>query len=134
MSGRVLTASAILDIATDRSVYGRAFLVAAVELGMVFPTPSTALVQAWAAIPPETRALMELFLDAPAVVVEELDASVASRAGVRAHPAYQAGHFDVAAAHAVDVALTRGLPILTAEPDPLRAIDPDVEIEELPSP
>lgn len=47
MSGRVLTASAILDIATDRSVYGRASLVAAVELRMVFPTPSTALLQAW---------------------------------------------------------------------------------------
>ncbi len=34
---REMTASAILDIATDRSVYGRAFLVAAVEPGMGFP-------------------------------------------------------------------------------------------------
>ena len=66
MSGRVLTSSAIVDIATDRSVYGRAFLVAAVELGMTFPTPSTALLQAWAAVPAEARALLELFLDAPA--------------------------------------------------------------------
>lgn len=72
MSGRVLTSSAIVDIATDRSVYGRAFLVAAVELGMTFPTPSTALLQAWAAVPPQARALLELFLDAPAVVVEDL--------------------------------------------------------------
>lgn len=134
MSGRVLTSSAIVDIATDRSVYGRAFLVAAVELGMTFPTPSTALLQAWAAVPPEARALLELFLDAPAVVVEDLSASVADRAGVRAHPAHQTGRLDVAAAHAVDVAITRGLPILTAEPGPLRAIDPDVEIEELPAP
>ncbi len=47
---------------------------------------------------------------------------------------HQADCFDVAAAHAVDVAITRGLPILTAEPDPLRALDPDVEIEELPAP
>jgi hypothetical protein len=134
VSGRVLTSSAIVDIATDRSVYGRAFLVAAVELGMTFATPSTALLQAWAAVPPQARALLELFLDAPAVVIEDLDASVASRAGVRAHSAHQAGRFDVAAAHAVDVAITRGLAILTAEPDPLRAIDPTVEIEELPSP
>jgi len=132
VSGRVLTCSAILDITTDRSVYGRAFLVAAVELGMTFPTPSTALLQAWATVPPEARALLELFLDAPAVIVEDLGASTASRAGVRAHPAHQTGSFDVAAAHAVDVAITRGLPILTAEPGPLRAIDPDVEIEELP--
>ena len=134
MSGRVLTASAIVDIATDRSVYGRAFLVAAVELGMTFPTPSTALLQAWAAVPPQARALLELFLDAPAVVVEDLGVSAAGRAGVRAHFAHEAGRFDVAAAHAVDVAITRGFAILTAEPGPLRAIDPDVEIEELPAP
>jgi hypothetical protein len=134
VSGRVLSSSAIVDIATDRSVYGRAFLVAAVELGITFATPSTALLQAWAAVPPQARALLELFLDAPAVVVEDLDASVASRAGVHAHAAHQAGRFDVAAAHAVDVAITRGLAILTAEAGPLRAIDPNVEIEELPAP
>jgi len=135
VSGRVLTSSAIVDIATDRSLYGRAFLVAAVELGMTFPTPSTALLQAWAAVPPQARALLELVLDAPTVVVEDLGASVAGRAGVRAHSAHEAGHLDVAAAaHAVDVAIARGLAILTAEPGPLRAIDPDVEIEELPAP
>lgn len=108
--------------------------MAAVELGMTFPTPSTALLQAWAAVPPQGRALLELFLDAPAVVVEDLGAFVAGRAGVRAHPAHQAGRFDLAAAHAVDVAITRGLAILTAEPGPLRSIDPDVDIEELPTP
>jgi hypothetical protein len=134
VSGRVLTSSAIVDIVTDRSVYGQAFLVAAVELGMIFPTPSTALLQAWAAVPPQARALLELFLDAPAVVVEDLTVSVAGRAGVRAHPAHRAGCFDVAAAHAVDVAMARGLAILTAEPGPLRAIHPAVEIEELPEP
>lgn len=134
MSGRILTSSAIVDIATDRSVYGRAFLVAAVELGMTLPTPASALLQAWAAVPVQARALLELFLDAPAVVVEDLDALVAARAGVRAHPTQQAGRVDVAASHAVEVAIARGLAILTAEPGPLRAIDPDVEIEELPAP
>jgi hypothetical protein len=134
VSGRVLTSSVIVDIATDRSVDGRAFLVAAVELGMTFATPSSALLEAWAAVPPQARALLELFLEAPAVIIEDLDASVASRAGVRAHAAHQAVRFDVAAAHAVDIAIIRGLAILTAEPDPLRAIDPTVEIEELPSP
>ncbi len=87
-----------------------------------------------AAVPPQARALLELFLDAPAVVVEDLTVSAAGRAGVRAHPAHQAGRFDVAAAHAVDVAIARGLAILTAEPGPLRAIHPDVEIEKLPEP
>lgn len=96
---------------------------------MTSATPPTALLQAWAGVPPH----LELFLDAPTVVVEDLGASVASRAGVRAYPACQAGRLDVAAAHAVDVAIARGLTILTAQPRPLRAIDPDVEIEELPS-
>jgi hypothetical protein len=134
VSGRILTASAIVDIATGRTVYARAFLVAAVELGMSLLTPSTALLQAWATVPAEARALMELFLDAPAVLVEDLDAAVASQAGVRAHQAHRAGYFDLAAAHAVAVATARGLPILTAEPGPLRAINPDLEIEELPAP
>ncbi|MDQ2883970.1 MAG: hypothetical protein M3Y48_23165 [Actinomycetota bacterium] len=51
-----------------------------------------------------------------------------------AHSAHEAGHLDVVAAHTVDVAIARGLAVLTADPDPLRAIDPDVEIEELPAP
>ncbi len=42
----------------------------------------------------------------------------------------------MAAAHAVDVdvAIARGFAILTAEAGPLRAIDPEVEIEELTGP
>jgi hypothetical protein len=73
-------------------------------------------------------------LDAPAVVIEDLGVPVAGRAGVRAHAAHQVGRFDLAAAHAVDLAITCGLAILPAEPGSLRAIDPDVEIEELPAP
>jgi hypothetical protein len=46
---------------------------------MTLATPSTALLQAWASVLPQARALLDLFLDAPAVVVEDLDASVASR-------------------------------------------------------
>jgi hypothetical protein len=132
VSGRVLTSSAIVDIATGRTVYGRAFLVAAVELGMTLPTPATSLLTAWAAVPEAARPLLELFLDSPAVVVEDLSSPAAGSAGVRAHQAYSAGQFDPAAAHAVEVAMVRGFPILTADPYPLRAIDQDVEVEELP--
>ncbi|WP_028935022.1 hypothetical protein [Pseudonocardia spinosispora] len=130
MSGRVLTSSAITDIATGQSIYARAFLVAAVELGMSLPTPSSELLHAWASVPTESRALLELFLDAPAVQVEELDATTASAAGVRAWRMHQG--VDVAAAHAVEVAIARDLPILTANPAPVRAISSAVQIEELP--
>ena len=132
MSGRVLTASALVDITTQRSVYGTAFLVAAVELGLTLVAPSTALLQAWASVPPSDRALLELLLAAPAVVVDELDAATALRAGVRAHPVHETGRFDAAAAHAVDVALERGYSILTSDPAPIWEIDPEVPIEELP--
>lgn len=132
MTGRVLDHTAIVDITTDTSVYGRAFLVAAVEMGMPLKAPAAALLQAWAAVPASARALLELFLEAPSVDIESLNAASATRAGVRVHAAHEAGVFDAAAAHTVDVAGQHGYPILTADPAPLRAIDPDVAIEELP--
>jgi len=55
--------------------------------------------QAWASVPPQGRALLELFLDASTVVVDHLGAAVASRADVRAYPAYQAGLWDIAGAN-----------------------------------
>jgi hypothetical protein len=127
MSGLVLAADAVVDIATGRSVYGQASLVAGVKLGMTFPVPAAAVLEAWAAVRPEERVLLDLFLDTPLVVVEELGAATAQRAGVRAH-----GHTDVAAAHTADVALERELPVLTSRPSMLRAIAPDIAIEELP--
>lgn len=132
MTGRVLDHTAIVDITTDTSVYGRAFLVAAVEMGMTLKAPAAALLAAWAAVPSSARALLELFLEAPAVDVEPLDATSATRAGVHAHSAHTAGVFDTAAAHTVDVARQHGYTILTADPTPLQAIDPDIPIEELP--
>lgn len=132
MTGRVLDHTAILDITTDTSIYGRAFLVAAVEMGIALKTPSVALLQAWAEVPESARALLELFLDAPSVEVEPLDTTSATRAGVGAHAAHQAGGFDAGAAHTVDVARQHGYAVLTADPGPLRSIDPDIPIEELP--
>lgn len=132
MSGRVLDHTAIVDITTDTSIYGRAFLVAAVEMGITLMAPSVALLHAWAGAPDSARALLELFVDAPSVQVEPLDAAGATQAGVRAHAAHRAGVFDAGAAHTVDVARHHGYCILTADPAPLRAIDPDISIEELP--
>lgn len=132
MSGRVLTGSAITDITTKNSVYGAAFLVASVELGITLLAPSTALLQAWASVAPQDRVLLELLLDAPTVVVDELDAATANSAGVRAHRAHETGRFDASAAHAVELSMRRDYPVLTADPGPLRAIDPAVQIEELP--
>lgn len=78
----------------------------------------------------EERVLLELFLDTPSVVIDELDAPAAQRAGVRVHR--HPGRVDTAAAHTADVALDRDLPVLTGRPAALRAIAPEVGIEELP--
>jgi hypothetical protein len=133
VNGRVLSGSAIVDITTRSSVYGAAFLVASVELGMTLVAPSTALLQAWAAVEPPDRALLELLQEAPTLVVDDLSAATATSAGVRAHGASAVGAFDAAAAHAVELAVQRDYPILTADPGPLRAIDAAVSIEELPA-
>jgi hypothetical protein len=127
VSGCVLAADAIVDIATGRSVYARAYLVAGVKMGMTFPVSAAAALEAWATVTPEERILLELFLDTPTVVVDELDAAAAQRAGARAHP-----HPEVAAAHTVDLALDRELPVLTGRPVSLWAIAPEIGIEELP--
>jgi predicted nucleic acid-binding protein len=127
MTGCVLAADAVVDIAISRSVFGQAFLVAAVETGMVLPVPTAAVLEAWATIRPEERVLLELFLDTPQVVVAELDGATAQRAGVRAHQSR-----DIAAAHIADVALERELPVLTGRPEALRAIAPHLVIERLP--
>jgi hypothetical protein len=128
MTGCVLAADAVVDMAIGRSVFGQAFLVAAVKTGMVLPVPAAAALEAWATVRPEERVLLELFLDTPLIVVDELDAAGAQRAGARAHP----HQLDVVAAHTADVARERELPVLTGRPDTLRAIAPEIGIEELP--
>jgi hypothetical protein len=133
MTGRILDRTALLDLTSARSVYGAAFLVAAVEQDLELVTPATALLDAWAGVPASERVLLELLLESPALRVEPLEASTATDAGVRAHDAHRAGaSWDAAAAHTVDAARRYGHAILTSDPTPLRTIDPAVDVEELP--
>ena len=133
MTGRILDRTALLDLTSARSVYGAAFLVAAVERDLELIAPVTALLDAWSAVPAPDRALLELLLESPALRVEPLEAATATDAGVRAHDAHRAGaSWDAASAHTVDAARRLGHAILTSDPTPLRTIDPAVGIEQLP--
>lgn len=133
MTGRVLDRTAIIDVVrSGGSVYSRALLFTAVDLGVPLSASAAALLDAWSGLPPDDRALMDLFLDAPALSITAVDVSEAARAGIRAHRRGDQARFDAAAAHTVELARRAGFAILTEDPEPLLALDPTVEIELLP--
>jgi hypothetical protein len=134
IGGRVLDVTALRDLTIGRTVYGAAFVAAAVEVGIVLAVPASALLEAWAAARDEDYPFLELLLDLPLTVVAPLDEFTAAQSGAAARDAYADGRWSAAAAHAVQVAHSRGWPILTADPTPLLAVDPGVAIEPLPGP
>ncbi|MFZ0158943.1 MAG: hypothetical protein WAL50_07945 [Kineosporiaceae bacterium] len=132
IGGRVLDASALTDAATGRTIYARAFIQTAVELGLVLAVPTTALQDAWAALPHDDHGSLELVLGLPVTVVDTLTGDTARAAGT-AGAAARGGQYATTPAHVVHSALTRQWPVLTHQPAPLEAINPQVYIERLPS-
>ncbi|MDQ2708587.1 MAG: hypothetical protein M3Z25_13530 [Actinomycetota bacterium] len=133
MSGRILDRTALVDFATSASVYGGAFLVAAVEMDIDLVAPAVALLDAWSAVPTPDRALLELLLETPLLRVEPLHTGGAAEAGIRVHDARTAGAtYDAGSAHTVDAAMRLGYVVVTSDPGPLRVVDPAVAVEELP--
>jgi hypothetical protein len=131
IGGRVLDTSALLDAAVGRTVYARAFIQTAVELGLVLAVPTTALQDAWAALPQDARGSLELVLGLPVTVVDTLTVDAARDAGTAG--AAVRGQYATTPAQVVHTALTRQWPVLTHEPAPLEAINPEVHIERLPA-
>ncbi|MFN2496862.1 MAG: hypothetical protein ABR608_13280 [Pseudonocardiaceae bacterium] len=129
IGGRVLDVSALEHFATGRSVYARALVWAAVEQNTVLVVPTTALIMTWAQIPTEAYPVLEVLLGLPNTVLDVLDGPTANRAGLLM-AATDSG--DPIAGHTVWCGQQRGWAILTADPDPLRALHPDVDIEQLP--
>jgi len=130
IGGRVFDTSALEHFATGRSIYARALVWAAVEQGDVLVVPTTALTAAWATIAPEAYPVLEVLLDLPNTVIEVLDRSTAHQLGALLGTAGRPA--ELIASHVVWCGRQRGWPILTAAPGPLRQLDPEVEIEELP--
>jgi hypothetical protein len=132
IGGRVLDATALHDLTIGRTVYGAAFLAAANDVGITVAVPAAALQEAWAAAGQNDYPFLELLLDLPITVVDSLGAAAAEGSGVLAEDVHAAGAFNAGAAHAVLVARERGWPVLSADPAPLRAIDPGLPVEVLP--
>jgi hypothetical protein len=129
IGGRVLDATALAAFAIGRPVYVRALVWAAVEENIVLAIPSAALGRAWALLDPEHHPALQVLLDLPNTVIDELGTASAWESGLLLAAS---GHDDIAAGQVAASALRRGWPAVTGEPGTLRKIDTTVTIEELP--
>ena len=129
IGGRILDASALAAFATGRPVYVRALVWAAVEENVVLAVPSTALGRAWSLLEPDHHAALQVLLDLPNTVIDQLDPAAAQESGLLLAAS---GQDDLVSAQVAASAKRRGWPAVTGDPGALRKLDPSVPIEELP--
>jgi hypothetical protein len=129
IGGRVLDSTALAAFAVGRPVYMRALVWAAVEANIVLAVPSAALGRAWGLVEQEHHAALQVLLDLPNTVIDELTPASAHDSGLLLAAS---GHSDIAAAQVASSARRRGWPAVTGEPGTLRKLDTAVLIEELP--
>lgn len=125
IGGRVLDASAIVAFATGDSIYAAALIWTAVEEGIVLVLPSSAIAAAWARLRDKNHPVLEVLLNLPVTVVDNLDATRARAVGAIGG--------DLPDAHAVLCARDRGYPLVTADAARCTgARSSGVEIDQLP--
>jgi hypothetical protein len=91
--------------------------------------PAAALARAWAQLAPVDHAALDVLLDLPNTVLENLTRTAAYDVGALLATAPTA---DIATGQAVDAARRRGWAVVTAAASAARRLDPDVPVEELP--
>ena len=129
IGGRVLDATALAAFAIGRPVYVRALVWAAVEENIVLAVPSAALGRAWALLEPEHHPALQVLLDLPNTVIDELGSISAHESGLLMAAS---GQDDIVAGQVAASAKRRGWPAVTGDPGALRKLDSTVTIEELP--
>jgi hypothetical protein len=129
IGGRVLDATALAAFAIGRPVYVRALVWAAVEENIVLAVPSAALGRAWALLEPEHHPALQVLLDLPNTVIDELGSISAHESGLLMAAS---GQDDIVAGQVAASAKRRGWPAVTGDPGTLRKLDSTVTIEELP--
>jgi PIN domain nuclease of toxin-antitoxin system len=129
LGGVVLDSTALLAFASGRP-YLAAVVWHAVEQAVVLVVPAASLADAQARLASVDLQVIEVLGDLPVTVVVDLTRTEArSVAAVLA----KAGKPDcLAAGHAAWTAHQRGMPVLTSDPALLRALDTDIEIDEIP--
>jgi hypothetical protein len=129
IGGRVLDATALAAFAIGRPVYVRALVWAAVEENIVLAVPSAALGRAWSMLDPEHHPALQVLLDLPNTVIDELGSVSAHESGLLLAAS---GQDDIVVGQVAASAKRRGWPAVTGEPAALRKLDTTVAIEELP--
>jgi predicted nucleic acid-binding protein len=108
IGGRVLDASALIAFARGTSLYAAAAVWTAVEESIVLIVPSTAVAAAWTELTDEQQSVLDVVLNLPVTVVDDLDQVCARTVGQLGGPQ--------ADAHAIACAQQRRWPLLTADP------------------
>ena len=76
ISGRIFDATAVEHTITGKTIYPRALVAAAIRQGNVIVIPASALAAGAARVPGQLRGQgLDALLEAPAVVVEDLNGS-----------------------------------------------------------
>jgi hypothetical protein len=128
IGGRVLDASTIVGFAHVQP-YPQALVWTAVQEDMVLTVPAAAMAVAWARTPANVHDALGMLLELPNTVVEPLDGATARQVGTL----LTGGDTDaIRAGQVAASAIGRGWAVVTGEPGSLRAVDPRVEIDELP--
>lgn len=117
---------------TRREPYAQAIVWSAMEIGMVVAVPVAALPQAFAATSESDHDVLRALLDLPVMVREPLDEVDARELGAILAGAADPDSGALAAACVVHTARRRGWPVVTGDAAALRALDPVVDVDELP--
>ena len=129
IGGGVLDADSLLGFASGSSVYAQAVVWTAVEEGMVLAVPSTALARSTAKVDDHAQPALDVLLNLPVTVVEDLARRQAEEVG-RILAAAKAD--DLALGHAVRCAKHRGWPLLAGDGAAAMRLDSTLEVHELP--
>ena len=137
IGGRILDTSALVQAARGRP-YMQALLYISHEHLIMLVIPAPCLADALACLDdPEDQARLFDLLRSPIAEVAQFGETEARgtgllRASARAGQDGAAALAGTAAAHAAFLAANRGWPVVSAAPDPIKALHPEVEIEPLP--
>ncbi|MEU3218704.1 hypothetical protein [Streptomyces sp. NPDC006971] len=129
IGGRILDTTA-LTAAARGSLYMQAMLSVAHQRVIPLLVPSTALSDAYADLKPDAAHALSAIVQFPLLTVAALDEADARGAGLlRSNLDSEAG---TTAGHVAYLAAARQWPVITGEPERLRALYPDIELEDLP--
>jgi hypothetical protein len=115
--------------------YAQALVWSAMEVGMTVAVPAAVLPVAYANTSEQCHDVLRELLDLPVTVYDPLTIAGASELGVILATAADPEKLRsdaLALAHVVQLANRRGWPVLTGNAHGLRALDPHLELDELP--